>query len=124
LATASRTVLTRHFCAAFEEYISKSAGFEVGLTGARSPPGSRRATTASLLQLRSGKWLVKPVDEWDRNEICLLLDTFVDPEIDRIIFRQLRRGTGYDAFRGVGRLEEVRQEDRGAAQGAAPTEEL
>lgn len=43
-------------------------------------------------------WLAKPVDDWDRNELCVLLDPFVDPDIDRIVFDSFDEGQAYDAF--------------------------
>lgn len=132
--------LTRHYCASFDEHISKSAGFEVGLAfrkmsspefynfetdriDARIPrksvrrlfamseaEGHRRLKRAirdwftprdgfmPFYSADAAPWLAKPVDDWDRNELCVLLDPFVDPDIDRIIFDGFDEGQVYDAF--------------------------
>lgn len=45
------------------------------------------------------KWLDKPVAKWDRNELSLLLDTFVDPDIERKVFHRFDKDDFYEAFK-------------------------
>ena len=44
------------------------------------------------------KWLDKPVAKWDRNELSLLLDTFVDPHVERKVFYCFDEDDFYEAF--------------------------
>lgn len=43
-----------------------------------------------------GDWIAKPVGKWDKNELCVLLDAFVDTDIDKEIYHAV---ADYDACR-------------------------
>jgi hypothetical protein len=38
---------------------------------------------------RIGDWIAKPIDRWDQNELCVLLDAFVESDIDDELYREI-----------------------------------
>ncbi|ACE99589.1 hypothetical protein IP86_17105 [Rhodopseudomonas sp. AAP120] len=46
-------------------------------------------------------WIGKPIDRWDKIELCVLLDAFVDPEIDDRLFSDIAEGKACSAFEGA-----------------------
>ncbi|WLA83205.1 hypothetical protein [Bradyrhizobium elkanii] len=45
-----------------------------------------------------GDWIAKPIDKWDENELCVLLDAFVDTDIDEEIYHAVAEHDACSAF--------------------------
>ena len=45
-----------------------------------------------------GDWISKPIDKWDENELCVLLDAFVDTDIDEEIYHAVAENDACSAF--------------------------
>ena len=45
-----------------------------------------------------GDWIAKPIDKWDRNELCVLLGAVVDADIDRDLYHDIAEGGADEAF--------------------------
>jgi hypothetical protein len=63
-----------------------------------------------------GDWIAKPIAEWDANELCVLLDAFVDTDIDEDLYHEIAEGDAYEAFESFRRLEALREEGRRSAE--------
>lgn len=46
----------------------------------------------------TGDWISKPIDKWDKNELCVLLDAFVDTDIDEEIYHAVAENDACSAF--------------------------
>jgi hypothetical protein len=49
---------------------------------------------------RIGDWIAKPIADWDAIELGVLLDAFVDTDIDEELYQEIAEGGAYEAFEG------------------------
>lgn len=47
---------------------------------------------------RAGDWIAKPIAGWDAIELGVLLDAFVDTDIDEELYHEIAEGGAYGAF--------------------------
>ena len=45
-----------------------------------------------------GDWIAKPIGKWDKNELCVLLDAFVEADLDEEIYHAVAEHDAYSAF--------------------------
>jgi hypothetical protein len=132
--------LARSFCERFDEEMSKTVGFRLGLkfSGLKSPSeynfttdriaakmplsSARKLFNASMSERHKrldetirdwftpypgfipyysdciGDWIAKPIDKWDRNELCVLLDAFVGSGLDEDLYDEIAECEACAAF--------------------------
>lgn len=69
-----------------------------------------------------GDWIAKPVAEWDRNELCVLLDAFVGTDIDEDLYSAIAEGGACGEFESS--VDWKRFEKKVAARRREKTEEF
>lgn len=67
-------------------------------------------------------WIGKPIDRWDKNELCVLLDAFVDSDIDDRLFSDIAEGKACAVFESA--VDWKRFEKKVAARRREKTEEF